>query len=84
MCSFSRPPSPPPALVKDTPVAPGPKDFEDDDELEAEVGAEAAGNVKRVVFGDVEEESPYAIADFLEMKTLWQSFLTRSLGLFFR
>jgi hypothetical protein len=24
-----------------------------------------------VVFGDVEEESPYAIADFMEMKTLW-------------
>ena len=41
------------------------------DDLEAEVVAEAAGNVKRVVFGDVEEESPYAIADFLEMKTLW-------------
>ena len=42
-----------------------------DDELEAEVVAGAAANVKRVVFGDVEEESPYAIADFLEMKTLW-------------
>ena len=42
-----------------------------DDDLEAEVVAEAAANVKRVVFGDVEEESPYAIADFLEMKTLW-------------
>ena len=42
-----------------------------DDDLEAEVVAEAANNVKRVVFGDVEEESPYAIADFLEMKTLW-------------
>ena len=41
------------------------------DGLEAEVVAEAAANVKRVVFGDVEEESPYAIADFLEMKTLW-------------
>ena len=42
-----------------------------DDDLEAEVVAEAAANVKRVVFGDVEEESPYVIADFLEMKTLW-------------
>ena len=42
-----------------------------DDDLEAEVVAEAAANVKRVVFGAVEEESPYAIADFLEMKTLW-------------
>ena len=42
-----------------------------DDDLEAEVVAEAAANVKRVVFGDVEEESPYTIADFLEMKTLW-------------
>ena len=42
-----------------------------DDDLEAEVVAEAAANVKRVVFGDVEEESPYAIADFMEMKTLW-------------
>ena len=42
-----------------------------DDDLEAEVVAEAAANIKRVVFGDVEEESPYAIADFLEMKTLW-------------
>ena len=42
-----------------------------DDDIEAEVVAGAAANVKRVVFGDVEEESPYAIADFLEMKTLW-------------
>ena len=42
-----------------------------DDDLEAEVVAEAAANVKRVVFGDVEEESPYTIADFMEMKTLW-------------
>ena len=42
-----------------------------DDDLEAEVVAGAAANVKRVVFGAVEEESPYAIADFLEMKTLW-------------
>jgi len=42
-----------------------------DDDLEAEVVAQAAANVKRVVFGDVEEESPYVIADFLEMKTLW-------------
>ena len=42
-----------------------------DDDLEAEVVAGAAANVKRVVFGDVEEESPYAIADFMEMKTLW-------------
>ena len=42
-----------------------------DDDLEAEVVAGAAANVKRVVFGDVEEESPYVIADFLEMKTLW-------------
>jgi len=42
-----------------------------DDDLEAEVVAEAAANVKRVVFGDVEEESPYVIADFMEMKPLW-------------
>ncbi len=42
-----------------------------DDDLEAEVVAQAAANVKRVVFGDVEEESPYTIADFMEMKTLW-------------
>ena len=42
-----------------------------DDDLEAEVVAGAAANVKRVVFGDVEEESPYVIADFLEMKTVW-------------
>ena len=42
-----------------------------DDDLEAEGVAGAAANVKRVVFGDVEEESPYAIADFMEMKTLW-------------
>ena len=41
------------------------------DDLEAEVVAQAAANVKRVVFGDVEEESPYTIADFMEMKTLW-------------
>ena len=27
--------------------------------------------MKRVVRGDVDEESPYVIADFLEMKTVW-------------
>jgi len=42
-----------------------------DDDLEAEVVAQAAANVKRVVFGDVQDESPYTIADFMEMKTLW-------------
>jgi acyl-CoA reductase-like NAD-dependent aldehyde dehydrogenase len=34
--------------------------------------AAAAGNVKRIVHGDpAAEHSPYAIADFLEMKTVW-------------
>jgi acyl-CoA reductase-like NAD-dependent aldehyde dehydrogenase len=31
----------------------------------------AADNVKRVVHGSVEEQSPWAIASFLELKTVW-------------
>ena len=32
---------------------------------------ESAVNVKRTVWGDSADESPYVIADFLEMKTVW-------------
>ena len=32
---------------------------------------ESAVNVKRTVWGDTADESPYVIADFLEMKTVW-------------
>jgi acyl-CoA reductase-like NAD-dependent aldehyde dehydrogenase len=32
---------------------------------------ESAVNVKRTVWGDPADESPYVIADFLEMKTVW-------------
>jgi acyl-CoA reductase-like NAD-dependent aldehyde dehydrogenase len=42
-----------------------------DGDLDSQALTEAAANVKRVVRGDVEEESPYVIADFLEMKTVW-------------
>jgi acyl-CoA reductase-like NAD-dependent aldehyde dehydrogenase len=31
----------------------------------------AAENVKRVVHGSVEEQSPWTIASFLELKTIW-------------
>jgi len=31
----------------------------------------AADNVKRVVHGSAEEQSPWAIASFLELKTIW-------------
>jgi acyl-CoA reductase-like NAD-dependent aldehyde dehydrogenase len=31
----------------------------------------AADNVKRVVHGDADEQSPWAIASFLELKTVW-------------
>ena len=31
----------------------------------------AADNVKRVVHGRVDEQSPWAIASFLELKTVW-------------
>ena len=30
-----------------------------------------ADNVKRVVHGNAEEQSPWAIASFLELKTVW-------------
>ena len=42
-----------------------------DGDLYSQAVTEAAVNVKRVVRGDVDEESPYVIADFLEMKTVW-------------
>ena len=42
-----------------------------DGDLDPQAVTEAADNVKRVVRGDVDEESPYVIADFLEMKTVW-------------
>lgn len=42
-----------------------------DGDLDSQAATEAAVNVKRVVRGDVDEESPYVIADFLEMKTVW-------------
>ena len=32
---------------------------------------ESAVNVKRTVWGDPADESPYVVADFLEMKTVW-------------
>ena len=32
---------------------------------------ESAVNVKRTIWGDPADESPYVIADFLEMKTVW-------------
>ena len=32
---------------------------------------ESSTNVKRTVWGDLADESPYIIADFLEMKTVW-------------
>ena len=41
------------------------------DEEVAEVERLAAENVKRVVRPDGGELSPYAITDFMEMKTVW-------------
>jgi hypothetical protein len=31
----------------------------------------AADNVKRVVHGEADEQSPWTIASFLELKTVW-------------
>jgi hypothetical protein len=36
------------------------------DRVDAELGRAAADNVKRVVFGRVEAQSPYKISSFLE------------------
>jgi acyl-CoA reductase-like NAD-dependent aldehyde dehydrogenase len=41
------------------------------EDLDPEVLEAAAVNVKRTVWGDPVAESLYAIADFLEMKTVW-------------
>jgi acyl-CoA reductase-like NAD-dependent aldehyde dehydrogenase len=41
------------------------------DDLEAKVVAEAAENVKRLIRGEPDDQSPYVIADFCEMKTVW-------------
>ena len=40
-------------------------------DLDRSITDEAAGNVKRLVRGDADEQSPYVIADFCEMKTVW-------------
>lgn len=40
-------------------------------DLDPEVLAEAADNVKRLVRGTADEQSPYVIGDFCEMKTVW-------------
>ncbi len=40
-------------------------------DLEASVIAEAADNVKRLIRGESDDQSPYVIADFCEMKTVW-------------
>ena len=40
-------------------------------DIDHEVLEESAVNVKRTVWGDPADESPYVIADFLEMKTVW-------------
>ena len=37
----------------------------------AELERLAADNVKRVVHGDADEQSPWAISNFLELKTVW-------------
>ena len=37
----------------------------------AELEKLAAENVKRVVRGQADGQSPYQIADFLELKTVW-------------
>jgi acyl-CoA reductase-like NAD-dependent aldehyde dehydrogenase len=41
------------------------------DELAADLEREAAGNVKRVVRGEPDGQSPWQIAAFLELKTVW-------------
>ena len=41
------------------------------EDLDPAVFAEAASNVKRIVRGDGTDQSPYAIFDFCEMKTVW-------------
>jgi acyl-CoA reductase-like NAD-dependent aldehyde dehydrogenase len=41
------------------------------DGLVADLEREAAGNVKRVVLGDPDRQSPWEIAAFLELKTVW-------------
>ena len=40
-------------------------------DIDQKVLEESAVNVKRTVWGDPADESPYVIADFLEMKTVW-------------
>jgi len=40
-------------------------------DLQASVIAEAADNVKRLIRGEPDDQSPYVIADFCEMKTVW-------------
>ncbi len=40
-------------------------------DLEASTIAEAADNVKRLIRGEPDDQSPYVIADFCEMKTVW-------------
>tara|TARA_B100000686_G_C16642861_1_gene891148 strand:- start:196 stop:1041 length:846 start_codon:yes stop_codon:yes gene_type:complete len=40
-------------------------------EIDSDVIVGAADGVKRVVFGEIDRESPYSIADFLEIKTVW-------------
>ena len=41
------------------------------DGLTAELERLAADNVKRVVHGTADEQSPWAISSFLELKTVW-------------
>ena len=41
------------------------------DGLAADLEREAAGNVKRVVRGEADGQSPWQIAAFLELKTVW-------------
>jgi acyl-CoA reductase-like NAD-dependent aldehyde dehydrogenase len=48
----------------------------DVDALDLDTGSEAlersaAENVKRVVFGRADTQSPYEISSFLELKTVW-------------
>ena len=40
-------------------------------DVDEKVLEESAINVKRTVWGNPADESPYVIADFLEMKTVW-------------